>query len=372
MTEKDIFQAEIFENRIRKNFRILRKQARRNRVSCFRIYDRDIPEIPVTLDLYEFLPPDIHTVRESAEYFLEQSALVAENNAIAEQNARLYRRLALYLYERPYRKPDEEEAAWLELMTKAVCAVCGTQKNQIAVKVRKKQKGKNQYERAENPCNSAAFKGIVQEQGNLFEVNLADYLDTGLFFDHRMLRSIVCDTARQKRVLNLFCYTGSFSVYAASGGAAFVESVDLSGTYLAWAARNMELNGFSGARYAYTRSDTGAFLDRANRALASGQLAPFDLIILDPPTFSNSKKTQNALDINRSWSDLVNACIPLLSKGGILYFSTNSRRLKFDVQKLSSPCISVDDFTERTTPFDCGRAKPHRCWRIQKNEPRSP
>ncbi len=369
MTEKDIFQAEIFENRIRKNFRILRKQARKNRVSCFRIYDRDIPEIPVTLDLYEFLPADVRTVRDGAEYFLEQSALIAGNNTLAEQNARIHRRLVLYLYERPYDKPDEEEAAWLTLMARAACAVCGTQENCIAVKVRKKQKGKNQYERAENRDNpaAAAFKGIVQEQGNLFEVNLSDYLDTGLFFDHRALRAIVRDGARQKRALNLFCYTGSFSVYAAAGGASFVESVDLSATYLAWARRNMELNGFTGARYVYTRSDTAAFLSRTAQAIASGRSEPFDLIILDPPTFSNSKKTQNALDINRSWSELINDCLPLLSAHGILYFSTNSRRLKFEPQKLSSGALLIEDFTERTLPFDCSRTKPHRCWRIQKN-----
>ena len=360
--EKDIFQAEIFANRIRKKYKLFRKRARKNLVSCFRIYDRDIPEIPLSLDLYEFLPDNVCSAEQCEAFLTEQNGRFAANDLQAEKEAALRRYFVLYLYERPYEKSEESENKWLELMAQSVCAVFGTERRRIIVKTRKKQRGENQYCR----FNSVdKVSGTVQESGRLFKVDLLSYIDTGLFFDHRPLRSIIRGCSNGKRVLNLFCYTGSFSVYAASGGASYVESADLSNTYLSWARSNMELNGFSGEKYNYVRADVTELLSRRANEVLCGKIIPFDVIIFDPPTFSNSKRTENLLDINRDWAALVNNCLKLLAKSGVLYFSTNSRRLQFDETKIDSSC-TINDITETTIPFDFEGAKPHRCWRIEK------
>ena len=360
--EKESFQAEIFANRIRKKYKFLRKRARKNFISCFRIYDRDIPEIPLSLDIYEFLPNNIHSTDQCALFLAEQNRRFSANDLQAEKEAALRRYFVLYLYERPYEKSEESENAWLELMAQSICSVLDAERRRIIIKTRKKQRGENQYDR----INSANIvSGIVQECGSLFKVDLLSYIDTGLFFDHRPLRSVVRESSKGKRVLNLFCYTGSFSVYAASGGASYVESVDLSNTYLSWARFNMELNGFVGEKYNYVRTDVTEFLCCRVKDLLCGKTVPFDIIILDPPTFSNSKNTENLLDINKDWAALVNDCLKLLVKGGILYFSTNSRRIQFDETKINSSC-TINDITESTIPFDFEGTKPHRCWRIKK------
>ena len=187
-----------------------------------------------------------------------------------------------------------------------------------------------------------------------------------MFFDHRPLRQHIKETCSGKSVLNLFCYTGSFSVYAAAGNAASVVSVDLSKTYLNRAQENFLLNGLSvDAPFLFIRSDVTAFLSTTNRK--------WDIIILDPPTFSNSKKTPDILDINRDWVSLAGRCIELLKPGGILYFSTNSRHLAFDGTKLypfaPGQTLSVTDITGRTIPEDFRNSKIHRCWSIRKGTP---
>ena len=258
--------------------------------------------------------------------------------------------------------------------------------------MRKHQKGSNQYEKkdAQSTNFNADFSEFdfqyVQEQGQIFKINLSSYLDNGLFFDHRPLRSIIRDTSSKKRVLNLFCYTGSFSVYAAQGNASFVESVDLSNTYLVWAKQNMQNNGFSdNHKYVFTRSDCMVFLQQkavAQKKLlaSSNQNIPisdeikknaqtYDIIILDPPTFSNSKNTSNVLDINKDWPQLVKDALNILNPNGILYFSTNSERLKFNIeqipQKTISGCqIECEDITPQTIPNDYAASKPHRCWKF--------
>ncbi|MGP1457699.1 MAG: class I SAM-dependent methyltransferase [Treponema sp.] len=340
----------------------MKKRARKSGVSCFRIYDRDIPEVPVSLDLYEFLPENVRTAAQCAAFIAEQNAKIAANDAETERDAALRRYFVLYLYERPYEKPADEERDWLNLIAGAVSDVFGAERERVIVKTRQRQRGENQYARADA---ARTVEGLVQECGLLFAVNLSSYIDTGLFFDHRELRSVIRAESAGKRVLNLFCYTGSFSAYAAAGGAAFVESVDLSNTYLSRAQANMAANGFSGGNYVFTRADVTEFLSARATDVQGGRAAPFDIIILDPPTFSNSKMTENVLDINKSWSALVNGCIKLLGSGGILYFSTNSRRLQFDGTKIDSSC-TAEDITERTIPFDYAGMKPHRCWRIEK------
>ena len=365
MTEKDALQAEMFTNRIRKKYRQLRKRARKSGVSCFRIYDRDIPEVPVALDLYEFLPETVRTAAQCAAFIESQNAKIAANDAAAAAEAALRRYFVLYLYERPYEKSEEAEQEWLFGIAEAVSAVFGAGRERIIVKTRRRQRGEKQYLRLDG-AESPAIEGVIQECGLLFAVNLSSYIDTGLFFDHRDLRTVVRRESAGKRVLNLFCYTGSFSVYAAAGGASFVESVDLSNTYLTRAQANMAANGFDGKNYVFTRADVSEFLRERAADMQGGMFVPFDIIVLDPPTFSNSKMTAHVLDVNKAWCTLVNDCIQLLASGGTLYFSTNSRRLQFDGTKIASSC-TAEDITERTIPFDFAGTTPHRCWRIVKH-----
>ena len=380
-SNKTEYQAELFANRLRKKYKELRKWARKNRVSSYRLYDRDIPEVPLSLDLYEFLPPDIDTVIEAARFMAEQNARLSANDPLLEKDIKERTYAVLYLYERPYEKAEEEEVLWLDAMASAAAQVLGIDESHIIKKSRghKSHKptgtqngpeAKGQYQKNEDDEK----EGLIQEQGQIFRVDLTSYLDTGLFFDHRPLRSIVRDSCSKKRVLNLFCYTSSFSVYAAQGNASYVESVDLSNTYLDWSKENMKLNGFTDKkRYVYTRADCMRFLQEKAVAAKSGKLAAeelYDLIILDPPTFSNSKATSDVLDINRDWPQLVKDCLNILSPGGTLYFSTNSERLKFDISKLppktaAGLSFSCTDITDKSIPNDFSGKKPHKVWEFK-------
>ena len=369
---KTSYQAELFSNRLKRKYKELRKQMRKNRISCYRLYDRDIPEVPVSLDLYEFLPDGVDSVLEAARFMAAQNERLSANDPAVEKEIKERTWAVLYLYERPYEKSKEEETIWLEAMSKAAAGVIGIDINHIIKKSRghKSHKEDEQYQKNDSQI---AIEGIVQEQGHLFRVDLTSYLDTGLFFDHRPLRATVRDTSSKKRILNLFCYTGSFSVYAAQGNAVFVESVDLSNTYLAWAKENMKLNGFTDKKkYVFTRADCQVFLQEKAVAAKGGKLAAeelYDLIILDPPTFSNSKATNDVLDINRDWPQLVKDCLNILAPGGKLYFSTNSERIKFDISKIPPKTAAGSNFTckemtEETIPVDFAGKKPHKAWQF--------
>lgn len=370
--DKTSYQAELFSNRLKRKYKELRKQMRKNRISCYRLYDRDIPEVPVSLDLYEFLPDGVDSVLEAARFMAAQNERLSANDPAVEKEIKERTWAVLYLYERPYEKSEEEETIWLEAMSKAAAGVIGIDINHIIKKSRghKSHKEDEQYQKNDSQI---AIEGIVQEQGQLFRVDLTSYLDTGLFFDHRPLRATVRDTSSKKRILNLFCYTGSFSVYAAQGNAVFVESVDLSNTYLAWAKENMKLNGFTDKKkYVFTRADCQVFLQEKAVAAKGGKLAAeelYDLIILDPPTFSNSKATSDVLDINRDWPQLVKDCLNILAPGGKLYFSTNSERIKFDISKIPPKTAAGSNFTckeitEETIPVDFAGKKPHKAWQF--------
>ncbi|QQO08381.1 class I SAM-dependent methyltransferase [Breznakiella homolactica] len=323
---KTALQAEMLYNRLTKRFRHLRKWARRTGTGAYRLYDRDIPEIPLVLDVY------------------------GEN-------------LAGALYKRPYEKDPQEEALWLAAMAAAASRAADIPEDSIFIKQRERQRGKSQYERIQA---QGVFRD-VSEGGLLFRVNLSDYLDTGLFLDHRKTRSMVRDTAAGKRVLNLFCYTASFSVYAAAGGAAGIDSVDLSNTYLDWGMVNFKLNGFDaekitpeqftaagrrGKPYRFIRGDGIRFL---REAAAAG--LRWDLIILDPPTFSNSKKMSGTLDIRRDYRELTDRCLTLLSPAGTLWFSTNARNFTLDPGDF--PGFTVRDMKKATLDEDF-RGKSHR------------
>ena len=368
--EQNAYQAKIFSNRLAKKYKLLRKWARRERVTCYRLYDRDIPEVPLAVDIYEFLPEGMDSKIDAALFLKAEDARISANDlsAAKEKNERMF--VHLYLYERPYEKSDSDEQIWLDEMKKAVSLTIGIPENHVIQKVRKHQKGENQYEKIDSERTVAGF---VQECGQLFKVNLSDYLDTGLFFDHRPLRSIVRSECAGKSVLNLFCYTGSFSVYAAEGKARRVESVDLSNTYLEWARFNFALNDFDpdDSRYFFTRGDVTGFLNQKLAEVPNAEGSNrYDIIVLDPPTFSNSKATRAPLDINRDWSELVRKCVNLLNAGGVLYFSTNSHRLKFDAELVpkttdSGKAVAVFDMTEKSLPEDFKGTKAHRCWKIK-------
>ena len=397
--DKTKYQAELFANRLRRKYKELRKQMRKNRVCCYRLYDRDIPEVPVSLDLYEFLPDEVDSVIEAARFMAAQNERLSANDPAVEREIKERTFAVLYLYERPYEKADEDEAEWLNAMSEAAASVIGIEKAHIVLKARGKKSHKDGAENAQyqkmpgsSPSMTHAssgenvivgldptistITGNVMEQGQLFRLDLTSYLDTGLFYDHRSLRATVRDTCSKKRVLNLFCYTGSFSVYAAQGNASYVESVDLSNTYLAWAKDNMKLNGFIDRnRYVFTRADCMRFLQEKAVAAKGGQLEAgdlYDLIILDPPTFSNSKATADVLDINRDWPQLVKDCLNILAPGGKLYFSTNSERIKFDISKIPPKTANGAEFTwkditEKTIPVDFAGKKPHKVWEFKLN-----
>lgn len=381
--DKTSYQAELFANRLKRKYKELRKQMRKNRVTCYRLYDRDIPEVPVSLDLYEFLPDGVDSLLEAARFMAAQNERLSANNPAVEKEIKERTYAVLYLYERPYEKSDEDEADWLEAMAKSAADVIGIDASHIIKKFRGHKSHKDGEDNAQYQKNSHAelvsatqVEGLVMEQGQIFHLDLTSYLDTGLFFDHRSLRASVRDTCSKKRVLNLFCYTGSFSVYAAQGNASFVESVDLSNTYLAWAKDNMKLNGFTDKKkYDFTRADCMRFLQEKAVAAKGGKLTAeelYDLIILDPPTFSNSKATTDVLDINRDWPQLVKDCLNILAPGGTLYFSTNSERIKFDISKIPSKTAAGSDFTwkeitEETIPVDFAGKRPHKVWEFVLN-----
>jgi 23S rRNA G2069 N7-methylase RlmK/C1962 C5-methylase RlmI len=320
MTDKDREQAEYFRNRVLKNEKRLRRWARKEGAGAIRLYDRDIPEVPLSLDRYG--------------WGFEASLVMA-------------------LYERPYEKDEAEEDAWLELMAGSAAEALGSDPAKVHVKTRKRQRGLEQYERSDGDASAELW---VEEGGLAFLINLSDYLDTGLFLDHRPTRAMVRAESAGRDVLNLFSYTGSFSVYAAAGGARSVASVDLSNTYLAWAERNLGRNGFSGPSFPLVRADVRAFLADAAR-----EGRRWDLIVADPPTFSNSKMSEADFDVNRDWPELLSSCAAILAPGGRLYFSTNSRRLKWEAERAPLPW---EDITEESLPPDFRDRKAHRCWRL--------
>jgi 23S rRNA G2069 N7-methylase RlmK/C1962 C5-methylase RlmI len=303
---------------LKKRRKHLWKWARRNGISCFRLYNRDIPEIPLVVDFYEGY---LH---------------------IAE-------------YERPTPRTDEEHDEWRALMVQTAANALTVPTDRIFFKYREKQSGHSQY----GKLDRSAFNLDVEEGGLRFRVNLSDYIDTGLFLDHRITRSMVREAAPGTRMLNLYSYTGSFSVYAASGGARTTTSVDLSQSYTAWAGENLKLNGFVGPDHRLIAADVGDYL---GHALKQGE--KYDLIVLDPPTFSNSKRMEGVLDLQRDHVTLINSCLKLLSPDGMLFFSSNFKKLKFESAGVNAE--RIDEITQMTIPEDFSGKRPHRAWLITR------
>jgi 23S rRNA (cytosine1962-C5)-methyltransferase len=256
---------------------------------------------------------------------------------------------------------EDEHEQWLGESLNVMTEVLQMRAENIFLRLRRRKPGRLGQYRKEN---AEQHEFVVHENGLKFLVNLSDYLDTGLFLDHRLTRERVKIEAGDKKVLNLFCYTGSFSVYAASGGATEVLSVDLSKTYLDWARRNMQLNQASesphlgnGGKYSFVHGDVKQYL----KTISPGY---FDLVILDPPTFSNSQRMQDFLDVQRDHAQLINDCLRGMRLGGILYFSTNYTKFVLDAEKINSS--SLKDITKQTTPFDFEGKLKRYCFRIVK------
>ncbi|WP_432719281.1 class I SAM-dependent methyltransferase [Jeongeupia wiesaeckerbachi] len=305
-----------YKNRLAKNAKHWGKWARRHGIQCYRLYDRDVPEFPVVVDWY------------------------AGKVHLAE-------------VETGWVQTDEDHEAWLAEIWYATGEALGIPEDDIAIKLRRRQKGEAQYEKT----GTEGDEFIVEEDGLRFIVNLDAYLDTGLFLDHRNTRKRVRAEAAGKRMLNLFCYTGAFSVYAAAGGASETVSVDLSNTYLAWAKRNLAENGLDTPAHTQVRADVLQWLGDAERA---GER--FDLIVCDPPSFSNSKKMAGILDVQRDQRYLVETALDLLNPGGVLYFSNNLRRFKLD-ETLEPLC---EDISAQSVPEDFRNKRIHQCFRFVK------
>ena len=307
-------QAEIFRARLTKRAHHLRRWPTRLGITCYRLYDSDVPEIPLIVDRYEDC---LH---------------------IADCSL-------------PRDRTPAEHADWLDLMARTAGEVLAVPPANVFLKRRQRQRGTSQYERLSQ--GERVF--VVSEGGLRFRVNLSDYVDTGLFLDQRITRSMVRELAAGKRFLNLFGYTGAFTVYAAAGGAEATTTVDLSNTYLDWAGENMRLNGFGGPQHRFVRDDAMSFLEHRPQKEA------YDLVVVDPPTFSNSKRTDEFWDVQRDHVELLNRLLEWVAPGGLVFFSTNFRRFKFDQDQIQG--MEIREISRQTVPPDFRNRRVHRCWR---------
>jgi len=312
-------QAGMLANRLRKNLARLKGWAKSGQIDCFRVYDRDLPEYALAVDLYA---DQVHVQEYQAPAEIEE------------------------------KKARQRFAAALEVLPEAL----GVDPAKVHCKVRQRQRGREQYRKQ-------AEKGIfqvVQEGGLKFLVNLDDYLDTGLFLDHRQTRDWLRRHSAGRSFLNLFAYTGTASVYAAAGGARSTTSVDLSATYLDWARRNLQLNGFDGGQHRLVQADCLEWLRRDQGS--------YDLIFLDPPTFSNSKRMTQTFDVQRDHVALIRLAVSRLAPGGQLVFSTNQRNFRLDRAELAELAeLQFHDLQAETLPRDFARnPKIHQCWLVTR------
>ena len=307
---------QMFQNRLSKVYKHREKQARRMGISCYRLYDKDLPEFPVSIDLYD-------------------------------------NRVCVSEYKAKHNLTEEQHQQWLEGTVEVISSILAIPEEEIYTKERRRKSNRQaQYQKTAE--EKEFFE--VKENGLTFLVNLSDYLDTGLFLDHRITRKMLMDEVKDKKMLNLFAYTGSFSVYAAAGGAAEVVTVDLSNTYIDWAKRNFDANFFvDHHKYKFVVADVKQYLET---------LTPdtFDVVVMDPPTFSNSKKMKDFLDIQEDHVELINQTLRAMKPGGILYFSNNAR--KFELQHHKIEATTIKDITKATTPFDFEGKLQRWCWRM--------
>ena len=315
LSAKSQEQATLFAARLRKRAKHLRRWPTKRGITCYRLYERDVPEIPLVVDVYE---DAIHITE----------------------------------YDRPHERDIAEHANWLDLMARTAAECLSIASKNVFLKSRGRQKGKSQHDKVAETHT----RKEVHEGGLKFLVNLSDYVDTGLFLDHRVTRGMVRDHAKGKSFLNLFCYTGSFTVYAADGGATQSVSVDLSKNYLDWAKANLRLNGLDGDQHRFISQDVMQFITEHHRE------PTYDLVVIDPPTFSNSKRTERDWTVQGQAEELLRQTLPLVNNGGVIYFSTNFRRFKFEPKDL--PIAECHEISKQTVPEDFRNRRIHRCWRL--------
>lgn len=309
----------MFSNRLKKNLKRLKKWKNSNNISSYRIYDADMPEYSAAIDFYEGKWVNVQEYAAPVEIEISKT-----NKHMQEILEGLIHTLDLH-------------------------------KKQVYIKTRKRQSGTSQYEKLARKGN----KQEIKENGLKFLVNFSDYLDTGIFLDHRVTREIIKKTAKNADFLNLFAYTGTATVYAAAGGAKTTTSVDSSKTYTEWAKENMEANGFAGINHRFIKEDCFVWLSRDKSF--------YDLIFLDPPTFSNSKGSTRTLDIQRDHAGLIYDCVKRLKDNGILIFSTNFRKFKIDPELYNN--LEIEDISKITIPADFERNKKiHYCWNIKRKK----
>ncbi len=319
-------------NRLVNRFRHFSKWARRQGITCFRLYEKDIPDYPIVVDWYD---------GDVVAWFMPRT----KDDSLEKEVA--------------YRRHAEAE----------ILTGLAVPRERLFVKLRARQRdeegNRDQYER----FDSRGVVKVVEEFGLKFEVNLSDYLDTGLFLDHRFTRRMVRERSAGKRVLNLFAYTGAFTVHARAGGAAKTTTVDLSKTYLAWAERNLGLNGFKlSPDHRIVHGDCLAFLESGPEA---GEA--YDIVVCDPPTFSNSKRmVADSFAVDRDWPRLLTWVERFLAPGGQVYFSSNSRRLRWDAA-LVPPRLYAKEISSQTLPEDFRNEKIHRAWLVEwRRDPAPP
>ncbi|KFX22469.1 bifunctional 23S rRNA (guanine(2069)-N(7))-methyltransferase RlmK/23S rRNA (guanine(2445)-N(2))-methyltransferase RlmL [Pectobacterium betavasculorum] len=306
--------AEDFANRLRKNLRKLEKWAKQQGIECYRIYDADLPEYNVAVDRYgswvvvqEYAPPKTIDVQKARQRLFD--------------------------------------------VINATLSVLELPSNRLVLKTRERQKGKNQYEKL-------AQKGdflLMEEFGAKLWVNLTDYLDTGLFLDHRIARKMLGEMSRGKDFLNLFAYTGTASVHAGLGGARSTTTVDMSRTYLEWAEKNLRVNGLTGRQHRLIQADCLSWLHNGHEQ--------FDVIFIDPPTFSNSKRMEESFDVQRDHLALMKDLKRLLRRGGTIMFSNNKRGFQMDIAGLTALGLNAKEITAQTQSQDFARNRQiHNCW----------
>jgi 23S rRNA (guanine2445-N2)-methyltransferase / 23S rRNA (guanine2069-N7)-methyltransferase len=324
--------AKMFANRLGKNLKQLSRWLKDNSITCYRMYDADMPEYAFAIDAYRVIAEEKKEAKPGGELWLHVQEYAAPAS-IDEESVRRRRAEAFSVL------PD----------------VTGVPAERIRVRVRRKQSRGNQYQKVADQFRFF----VVEENGLKLRVNFDDYLDTGLFLDHRPTRLRLRELANGKRFLNLFAYTGTATVYAAAGGARTSTSVDLSRTYLDWAERNLGLNNFATRHHELIQADCREWLEEAARSRRQ-----YDLVFLDPPTFSNSKRMEGVLDTNRDHPALIHACMRVLAPGGLLVFSTNAQKFRLDPDVSES--YDVHDISLATIPRDFERnTRIHRCYDIR-------
>lgn len=312
--------ADMLANRLRKNRKHLGRWLEREDIHCYRLYDADLPEYAMAIDIYEGEKRWVH-VQE---------------------------------YEAPKSVDRDKARVRLQEALAVIRDVLDIPEDQLFLKVRRRQRGRAQYGKL---ADTRRFHEVT-EAGCRFLVNFEDYLDTGLFLDHRITRKLISELAAGRCFLNLFAYTGAATVYAAKGGASSTTTVDMSNTYLGWARRNMVLNGFVGDCHEFEQADCLEWLDEA-----AGR-RQYQLIFLDPPTFSTSKRMVDTFDVQRDHVALIRKTTRLLDPDGVLIFSNNLRRFKMDFESLDA--LSIEDISRSTLPRDFERSRQiHSCWRIR-------